>query len=782
MSKFHAFYNKSIFFLQVNLIFTCKSNHFLLYNCKNNENYMHKGNLMQQLISLFILSGVITINSFALSCDALSEFKQYGGKWYAISAKKLTWDNAKIIAENNGGYLAIPRNANENQFLRNAFNGGWIGIYDPSYSSNYCGEADLACISSVSRFKTVLGETLTYHNFAEGEPSNTIHNEDIINGEQMVAPLGEHWVAMGQNGQWGDFGNHARENNNPIRMRAIFEFANKPECAPESGVAETDYTAKKCQTQVYDISSGILGEGQLFDCKKDKFGTDYCPASLARADTYWDYEDGYSVENSGSVVDYIIKENKELEVVSGDPNFKFSKQFCTDHWAKVLLVPDGHDLHFILVAQNPDGATDGRCNYSNYSSAWLKSKGVAGWNVPKAFMTMQILKFNNPITKVDGFTYTFSSSGSGCSNVSGSGVGNSSTSSTNDPYYNGYAFDNKSLTNCGASGAQWPLVNINFQSIYVISKKCPPGYIETTGAETSKGECKKTVEYTYYNYLCSDDINQQGLGYEPQNPGGDCKKTDSDGTKDNSTDLSEDCNSPNPPTNNCKRQGYTCNSEVRDPVWIDEMWQCSPFPCFGEEDYEDLDTPVGATDAIDKGFNDDGSCYGQIRIFNGKDMRCRSMDWSLLGKSCCSRWKIGGIAGLLGASCKEDEIALAKYRQEQKDKSHEVGEYCSKKLRLGFTKICIQKKRTYCVFNSKLARIMHEGGRPQLGIKWGSPESPNCKGFTPEQFQKLDFSKIDMSEFYSDIQQDISQKIDGKIGTTIQQKVESFGGNLGGNN
>lgn len=277
---------------------------------------------------------------------------------------------------------------------------------------------------------------------------------------------------------------------------------------------------------------------------------------------------------------------------------------------------------------------------------------------------------------------------------------------------------------------------------------------------TNDGYCLVEAN-TYYEYICTGS-NVYGNNYVPIETTG---------------------SSSTPPANNCKAESFKCQSAPnRQCVFIDDKYQCSPFPCFGEEDYEDLDTPVGATDSIDQGFNDDGTCYGQIRIFNGKDMRCRSMDWSLLGKSCCSRWKIGGIAGLLGASCKEDEIALAKYRQEQKDKSHEVGEYCSKKLNLGFTKICIQKKRTYCVFNSKLARIMHEGGRPQLGIKWGSPESPNCKGFTPEQFQKLDFSKIDMSEFYSDIQQDISQKIDGKIGTTIQQKVESFGGNLGGNN
>lgn len=37
-------------------------------------------------------------------------------------------------------------------------------------------------------------------------------------------------VSSEKNGQWGSFGNHAQENNNPIQFKAIFEFDTKPEC------------------------------------------------------------------------------------------------------------------------------------------------------------------------------------------------------------------------------------------------------------------------------------------------------------------------------------------------------------------------------------------------------------------------------------------------------------------------------------------------------------------------------------------------------------------------
>jgi len=78
-----------------------------------------------------------------------------------------------------------------------------------------------------------------------------------------------------------------------------------------------------------------------------------------------------------------------------------------------------------------------------------------------------------------------------------------------------------------------------------------------------------------------------------------------------------------------------------------------------------------------------------------------------------------------------------------------VGSYCSK--RFPIIRSCMEQTTTFCCFNSKLARILNTAGKGQLGQAVGSPESPNCDGFTAAEFQKLDFSKIDLSEFYADI-------------------------------
>lgn len=80
---------------------------------------------------------------------------------------------------------------------------------------------------------------------------------------------------------------------------------------------------------------------------------------------------------------------------------------------------------------------------------------------------------------------------------------------------------------------------------------------------------------------------------------------------------------------------------------------------------------------------------------------------------------------------------------------HHVGSYCAKKLPLVG---CVQKAESHCCFNSRLARIIHEQGRQQLPgfhplAPFGTATAPICRGLTPEEFQALDFGRIDLSEY-----------------------------------
>jgi len=111
------------------------------------------------------------------------------------------------------------------------------------------------------------------------------------------------------------------------------------------------------------------------------------------------------------------------------------------------------------------------------------------------------------------------------------------------------------------------------------------------------------------------------------------------------------------------------------------------------------------------------------RFFSGHAQTCRPGGLTTLGASCC------GLSGWTKSMCSKGEKELKKKRQAGLCK--EVGTYCSKRI---LRRICIERKKSFCCFNSALARVLQECGRPQIGKGWGSPKNPDCSGYTIEEF------------------------------------------------
>ncbi|PKN16565.1 MAG: hypothetical protein CVU66_00520 [Deltaproteobacteria bacterium HGW-Deltaproteobacteria-23] len=127
---------------------------------------------------------------------------------------------------------------------------------------------------------------------------------------------------------------------------------------------------------------------------------------------------------------------------------------------------------------------------------------------------------------------------------------------------------------------------------------------------------------------------------------------------------------------------------------------------------------------------------------------------------------------LMGSGCDAGDIQTG--MQNAAKDCHYVGDYCQKKWPMVG---CVQKAKSFCCFNSKMARIIHEQGRPQLQTfqpngAWGTAKQPNCRGYTPDEFQALDFSRIDLSEYFADVQKDLATKIDGSQ-QTIMQNIQN---------
>ncbi|WP_261900974.1 type-F conjugative transfer system mating-pair stabilization protein TraN [Vibrio tasmaniensis] len=129
------------------------------------------------------------------------------------------------------------------------------------------------------------------------------------------------------------------------------------------------------------------------------------------------------------------------------------------------------------------------------------------------------------------------------------------------------------------------------------------------------------------------------------------------------------------------------------------------------------------------------------KIFTGKPMQCSK---KLAGfNDCC---KDSGWGQGLGAKCSEAEEALGEAKE--KGLTLYVGQYCAKKV-LG---VCTRKKRSYCVYDNKLAKIIQEQGSiQQLGKRLGSAKNPTCAAITPEELGQINFEYIDFKEFYPDM-------------------------------
>ena len=148
-------------------------------------------------------------------------------------------------------------------------------------------------------------------------------------------------------------------------------------------------------------------------------------------------------------------------------------------------------------------------------------------------------------------------------------------------------------------------------------------------------------------------------------------------------------------------------------------------------------------------------------IFKGDPMACTNKPIGI--SNCCQDSGWGNDIGI--TSCSEEEKALGDAKEDKITIS--LGEYCAEKV-LG---ICIRKKKSYCVFSSKLARIVQEEGKAQLGLNFGSAKHPDCRAFTPNQLQRIDMDSMDFSDFYEDLHEGIDMPNTDEIQQRLQQSV-----------
>ena len=99
-----------------------------------------------------------------------------------------------------------------------------------------------------------------------------------------------------------------------------------------------------------------------------------------------------------------------------------------------------------------------------------------------------------------------------------------------------------------------------------------------------------------------------------------------------------------------------------------------------------------------------------------------------------------------------------------------LGQICT----TSFLGSCVQEREVHCCFNSLMATLVQVGGRAQLGMDFGTAETPNCRGFTPEEFQSIDFSKIDLTAYYAEIDTRAQGDVKNEITTVINDAASGI--------
>ena len=182
---------------------------------------------------------------------------------------------------------------------------------------------------------------------------------------------------------------------------------------------------------------------------------------------------------------------------------------------------------------------------------------------------------------------------------------------------------------------------------------------------------------------------------------------------------------------------------------------CEPIVREASTEFKDAVVGLHTLDQSAKEFNSI-----DYTLFKGSGTTCSKPVFGL--GNCCG----GHGFPLIGACSSADRLLAG---QIDKGLTHYVGTYCSKSFI-----VCTTKAQSYCVFSSKLTRILQEQGRPQLGKTWGPVKTPDCSGFTVDKFAQLDLSVMNFAEIYQDFIEAAKLPDEAATLTDIQTKIQTY--------
>ena len=153
---------------------------------------------------------------------------------------------------------------------------------------------------------------------------------------------------------------------------------------------------------------------------------------------------------------------------------------------------------------------------------------------------------------------------------------------------------------------------------------------------------------------------------------------------------------------------------------------------FEVEDFGNAVAQLSMVEELRKNIVREGD--GNVLLFKGDRLTCDKFIASDI-KNCCN-FK-GVLKNIIGHECSKETKEILAPAVVRDRRCVQVGGSGAKG---GWYRVSKGvKRKSFCCYQSRLARIFQQIAHHQLGISWGTPEQPNCGPLDPSTFGRLNF-------------------------------------------
>lgn len=164
-------------------------------------------------------------------------------------------------------------------------------------------------------------------------------------------------------------------------------------------------------------------------------------------------------------------------------------------------------------------------------------------------------------------------------------------------------------------------------------------------------------------------------------------------------------------------------------------------------DFSEGAVQMGALNGVAEDVRDKQVPQEVAAIFKAADITCRVVYKENRFNFCKQNHDNWGAS--------QSEKELHKAQREGRALIAYPGSYCSQFKKILGHKTCTQKRQSWCVFQSKLAKMIQVEARRQLGINFGfvggNVNHADCRGLTPKEVSTIQFDTPQMQQALNEL-------------------------------